>query len=163
MGMHSIFSDTATSLFKSILNSKIVRVRRQLYDGDFDVFDYEQNADGPVELDFDNGVTLYFAADTESFSVKVGVGAMPIYCESYKLLDLSNNDFWRLRVGKIVDGVSVLKGADSDSVYLFEFGVELLLAGGISVLVEYLDSSEFPDMIKVSEKYVGLAERDFIG
>jgi hypothetical protein len=58
-------------LLRSILGASIFSVMRQIFKSDFDLQDYQQNADGPIELKFDTVDSIYFDANAEGFSVGV--------------------------------------------------------------------------------------------
>jgi len=130
-------------------------VRRQLYMSDAHLRDYEQNADGPTEVQFDDGSLLYFFAVTEINSIGVQDGKMPPYGESYELHDVSNNTFWRKRVGCPIQRIEILQSQYASLENPSEFAIEFSLTNGLRICFEYLDEEEFPDMVRVTEGYLG--------
>ena len=143
------------SLLKKLLGNKIVSVKRQLFQGDTDLVDYEQNADGPVELVVSDGSVVHFVADSETFSVGVVPGKMPRYGDSYNYKDLSDNFFWHNRVGQEIKQLVIFKSPDYSTDYPSEFGIEILFANKKKVLIEYRDEEDYPDMIRVAGRYSG--------
>jgi len=152
-------SDTIPSknlmLLRKLLGERIISVKRQLYKGDRDLPDYQQNADGPIEFTISDGLAIHFVAGTEIFSVGVAFGEMPIYGDSYELVNVTNNSFWGERVGQEITQVAILKSIDRSEDYPCEFGIDISFSNGKRVLIEHKDEEEYPDMIKVAEKYIG--------
>lgn len=142
-------------LLRSFLGKKIVSVKRQLFKDDMYLEEYEQNADGPIELSFNDGTVAHFVAKIETYSVGVLAGGMPRYGSSYAQFDVSNNIFWRDRVDQQIRQVAILRASDWSEDYPSEFGIDILFENGSTVLIECLDEQECPDMIKVAEKYTG--------
>ncbi len=153
--MSSIFSNEAELLFKGFVGAKIVGVRRQIFEGDMDREDFEQNADGPLEVTLNSGRTFVFFSNTESFSVEVQAGEMPMYGESYKVFDLTNTFFWSCRVNREIRNITAMKSKDANEQFALEFGLQIDLDNDLSFYVEYIDEADFPDMIRVTEKYLG--------
>jgi len=143
------------SLFKNLLGKRIASIKRQLFQGDIDLTDHEQNADGPIELTTSDGLVIHFIADTELFSIGIALGEMPQYGDSYKLRDLSDNTFWRVRVDQEITELTLLKSADYSDEYPSEFGIEISFINGEKALIEYKDEEDYPDMIRVTEHYSG--------
>lgn len=143
------------NLLNAILSKRITSVKRQLFKGDMDLTDYEQNADGPVQFTIGDSPAIHFFADTETFSVGVASGEMPRYGDSYELTDVSNNSFWGSRIGQKITQVILLKYKGWSEDYPCEFGVEISFANGRKVLIEYKDEENYPDMIKVADHYTG--------
>ena len=142
-------------LLKKLLGKKIVSVKRQLFEGDMDLFDFEQSADGPIELTINDVSKIHFFAKTEAASVGVASGGMNHYGDSYEQRDVSNNTFWAERLGQEIKQILLLKTTDSSEECPGEFGVELFFSSGVGVLIEYRDEENYPDMIRVSESYSG--------
>lgn len=137
---------------RDLIGTKIVAVRRQLFIGDFDLPDFEQNADGPVELTFDNGAVLTMFADTERLSLTVEFNRMPKLGEGYIPVDVSQNAFWRDRLNAPVLDLIIIQSANPSEQYPCEFAVQFSLQGGLNVAVEYLNEEELPDMVRVVEQ-----------
>ena len=74
---------------------------------------YEQMADGPTELVFSNSKIVSFFPWTEIFSI--GITQVKIEregrCSIYK--DLTDNPFWRQRVGQVIMKVIILKSTNA--------------------------------------------------
>lgn len=143
------------TLLKALLGKRLIKVKRQLFKDDMDLTDYEESADGPIELTTENGEIIHFCADTETFSVGVKAGEMPCYGESYVLSDISSNSFWKDRVEKEIVGIKLLKSIDASKDYPCEFGIELSFANGKTVLFEYKDEEDYPDMLRIVDSYIG--------
>ena len=143
------------NLLRNLLKKTIVSVKRQLFKGDMDLTDYEQNADGPVEFIISDSSAIHFVADTERFSIGVVSGEMPVYGDSYKLADTSNNSFWNERIGQEIKKLTLFKSFDHSEDYPSEFGVEISFVNRKKVLIEYKDEDDYPDMIKVVDNYTG--------
>ena len=142
-------------LLNSFLGKKISVVKRQLFKDDMDLDEYEQNADGPVELTFDDKTVVHFVAETETLSIGVIGGCMPRYGANYALTTISNNSFWCDRTEQKIVRIVVLKSCHWSEDYPSEFGIEIWFENGKKVLIEYLNEEDFPDMIKVAEQYEG--------
>lgn len=153
--MSRIFSDEAELLFKEFIGAKIVRVRRQIFEGDMDREGFEQSADGPTEITLNSGCVFFFFANTESFSVEVETGNMPTYGDSYKLFDLTDNIFWNRRTNKNIRKITVMKSKEFDDEFNLEFCLQVELDNELGFCVEYLNDSKSPDMIIISDRYLG--------
>ncbi len=153
--MINILPSQNLNLLKSFIGKRIVSVQRQLFKDDLDLDDWEQSADGPIELTIEDDSSLHFFAKTEMFSMGLAAGKMPQYGDSYVLKNISNNSFWSNRVGQKIVKVKVLKASDSSEDYPSEFGLEILFSNGEKVLIEYLNDQEHLDMIRVSNSYLG--------
>ena len=153
--MNNTLPSRSLRSLKNLLNKRLVSVKRQLFRGDMDFPDYEQNADGPIEFTISDGLAIHFVANTEAYSVGIASGEMPPYGNSYDLMDVSSNSFWSERVGQKITQVTILKSTDCSDDYPCEFGIAISFANGKKVLIEYMDEEEHPDMIKVAGKYTG--------
>ncbi|GEM_PF-5643018 len=142
---------------------EIINVKRQLYKGDFDLPDYEQNADGPIQLIFSNNMVVHFVSMTESDSVGIFIGSMPAYGSSYMIRDLSENSFWMDRIGQKIEEIHILQSVFVSEYNPNEFGIELIFADKKTVCIEYLDDEDNPDMIRVISSYKGLCNRKKVG
>lgn len=98
--MKSTFPSQNTELLRSLINRKIISVRRQIFDIDLDLENFEQMGDGATEIRFDNEKVLCFVAVTETNSVGIIEDAMPSYGSSYIKLELTDNSFWQQRVNQ---------------------------------------------------------------
>jgi len=146
-----------SAILKSLLGKKIVSVKRQLFQGDMDLPEYEQNADGPVELKFSDGAVMHFIADTEKISIGIVLGEMPIYGDSYVFQDLSTNVFWLGRIDQEITKFTLFKSSDYSYEYPSEFGIEISFSDGKRALIEYKDEEDYPDMVVVADHYSGKA------
>ena len=154
-GVRITYPSYNAELLKLLLGKKIVSVKRQLFTDDKFEDDYEQDADGPIELTFDDKIVIHFIAETEITSVGIVSGSMPKYRDSYEMADVTGNSFWQERVGQEIKQISYLKAISGSESYPYEFGVELLFRNGKKVLFEYLDDEEHLDMIRVADQYRG--------
>jgi len=142
-------------LLRSILGASIFSVMRQIFKSDFDLQDYQKNADGPIELKFDTVDSIYFDANAEGFSVGVNAGGMPRYGESYVLSNVGRNSFWSDKINQKICNISYLKSSDFTEDYPCEFGIRMHFENGSSVVFEYVDEMEFPDTLRIVEKHDG--------
>lgn len=153
--MISTLPSNNLSLLRSLLSKRIISVKRQLFKGDIDLTDYEQNADGPIEFIMSDSSAIHFIANTDTFSIGVATGKMPLYGDSYELAGVSNNSFWNDRIGREIKQLALLKSSDWSEDYPSEFGVEISFINGKKVLIEYKDEGDCLDMIKVADNYTG--------
>ncbi|ELS01074.1 hypothetical protein Xen7305DRAFT_00007750 [Xenococcus sp. PCC 7305] len=144
---------TNIDLLKSLIGKKIVKVRRQIIKNEMRLENFEQEADGPVELTFDDDKVISFIDWTEPISVGVADGEMTIYGGGYFLMELTNNSFWQQRIGQKIVQVTILKILTPSPNFPGEFGIEIEFENNKKVSIEYIDDSECPDIIKVLEKY----------
>ncbi len=144
-----------TELFKSLISKRIISVRRQVFDSDMDLDNYERMADGPTEFKFDNDKIVCFFAITETNSVGITDDVMQRYGSSYITLNLSSNLFWQQRINQEVEAISILQSRYASTDNPSEFGVEFKLKNGTCLCIEYLDEENFPDTIRVLEEYKG--------
>lgn len=96
-----------TRVLEGILGKRLISARRQLYKDDFFMENYEQEADGPVELAFSDGGCVHFVIRDSWMSVGAVDGPMPKYGEGYQFSDVSNNAYWNKRVRSVVARVDV--------------------------------------------------------
>lgn len=153
--MNNTFPSKNFELLKNLLGKKVVSVKRQLFKNDMDLIDFEQNADGPIELTINDDSVIHFIAVTESFSVGVVRGEMQRYGDSYELKDLTGNIFWSDRIGQEITRLRLFKSSDYSDDYPSEFGIEISFSNGEKVLIEYKDEEDYPDMIIVADHYSG--------
>ena len=143
------------TLLKSLLGKEIVKVKRQLFDNDLDLEDYEQNADGPIEITTNDGLVMHFIADTERCSIGVVPGEMPRYGDSYSQRDVSTNSFWGDRIGKKISQVILCQHSDFSEYIPSEYGVEISLINGQLARFEYINEIDNPDTIRVTDQHIG--------
>ncbi|NES98365.1 MAG: hypothetical protein F6K32_24920 [Desertifilum sp. SIO1I2] len=140
-------------LFQNLVNTKIVSVRRHIFISDMDLDGFEQMADGSTEIKFNNSKIICFVAIAEANSVGVIEQSLPITGSSYISLNLTNNNFWQERINQKIEKIEILKSQYASNNNPSEFAVEFQLKNGKCVCIEYLDEEEFPDTIRVIEKY----------
>lgn len=141
------------NLLKTLIGQKITKVSRQLLESDMKQENYEQMADGPTELVFSNDRVVSFFPLTEIFSVGVTNTEMHQYGDSYIYKDLTDNLFWKQRVGQAIMKVLILKSANATEKNPMEFGVEFEFENDTRACVEFIDEGEFPDTLRIIEKY----------
>jgi len=144
------------TMLGNLLGRKILSVKRQLFKDDRDLGGFEENADGPVEFIVDDNSVFHLIAETEVFSVGVVSGQMPLYGSSYKQVDVSNDSFWKVRIGQTINQLTIYKASDWSEDYPSEFGVEIMFENGKKALIEYVGNEENLDMVRVVEGYEGL-------
>ena len=139
------------AFLKSIIGKSIISVSRQIFTEDMDLEDFQQNADGPVEITLSNRTTIHFFADTDRFSVGVTVGRMPTYGDSYTPINVTNNSFWKTRANQEISSIKIHQLQNNDANYPNEFAIEFLFSNGQSAILEYIDEENFPDMLRVRD------------
>lgn len=132
-----------------MLGSSIISVKRQVFESDMDLDDFEQSADGPIQIELVNGEVLSFVADTKLNSIGVVKGNMPEYGESYLFMDLTSSDFWRQRVGVYICSVFILKSIFYSKENPEEFGILIVFKNGLSACIEFVSEGDFSDTIRV--------------
>ena len=138
-------------LLKMLLGKRLISARRQLFKHDMELNDYEQSADGPLELRFSSDLILHFFAITETFSLGVAPGEMPRYGDSYIDTDVTYNKFWGKRIGNEVSRIAILTSLDGGKRHRCEFGIKIELKNRLDILIQYLDEEDSPDMIMVTD------------
>jgi hypothetical protein len=142
-------------LLQHFLDRSIVKVSRQLLKSDMNLDDFEQMADGPTEIQLDDGTFFSLYALSEIGSIGIQGGKMKQYGDSYTFVDVTNNDFWRARVGKKIKSIEILQSKYASPDNPSEFGIKLGLESSTEVNFEYLDEEDYPDTIRVVAKYIG--------
>ncbi|MCY7276701.1 MAG: hypothetical protein LH702_23940 [Phormidesmis sp. CAN_BIN44] len=142
-------------ILKHLHGRSIIQVSRQILKSDMDLNDFEQMADGATEVKLDDDKVLHFYALPEINSIGIQEGSMSKCGDSYTFLDVTNNDFWKIRIGKTIAEVSILKSKYASTDNPSEFGIELKLESNVEVYFEYLDEEDFPDTIRLTGKYTG--------
>ncbi|MBN1378585.1 MAG: hypothetical protein JXA04_05065 [Gammaproteobacteria bacterium] len=143
---------------KSLLGKEIIVVRRQLLASDLEVLDSsscEQEADGPIELKFNDSNIASFVADTESMSIVLAEYKMQKWGDSYTTVDVSKNSFWSARLNKKIERIEILISNYTSEKYPSEFGLVFTLFGGVQFVIEYLSDSEHTDVIRLTNNYEG--------
>lgn len=151
--MDTFHPTQSIDLLKMLLGKRLISARRQLFKHDMELNDYEQNADGPLELHFSSDLVLHFFAITETFSLGVAPGEMPRYGDSYINTDVTHNEFWRKRIGNEVSRIAILTSLDSGKWHRCEFGIKIELKNSVGIFIQYLDEEDFPDMIIVTDAH----------
>ncbi|MBW4650555.1 MAG: hypothetical protein KME06_17975 [Kastovskya adunca ATA6-11-RM4] len=142
-------------IFQDLVNTTVVSIRRHIFVSDMDLDNFEQMADGAIEIKFNSSKVICFVAITEANSVGVIERNLPIPGSSYIILKLTNNDFWQEKINQKIEKIEVLKSQYASNDNPSEFAVEFQLKNGKCFCIEYLDEKEFPDTIRVIEKYEG--------
>jgi hypothetical protein len=138
-----------TGLLRELLGRRLSRVIRWLYAEDSDRPDFEQDADGPSSLVFDSDFVLHVEADPERQGIKLSAETLPEYGIGYRWTDVSGNSFWKPRVGMQVVQFTILRSKFATAEYPMEFGLELQFENGLTACVEYVDTEEWPDTLRV--------------
>lgn len=141
------------NILKSLIGTRIVSVSRYLLKSDFHVDDFQQNADGPVEITFDNGTIIYFNSFTSGESISMFEGKMPLYGESYVYKDVSNNLFWSSRIRQKITKMYVLKSEYFSTDFPLECVLEIFFENNTKACVEYLSDEDFIDTLRVTSKF----------
>lgn len=142
-----------TKLLKSLINRKIINVKRHIFKSDMNLDNFEQMADGTTEIEFNSGKVICLFAITEMNSVGITDGLMEPFGSSYITLELSNNLFWESRVNQEIEAIDILQSKYASIDNPSEFGIEFKFQNVTYVCIEYLDEEDFPDTIRVLEKY----------
>ena len=142
-----------TKLFQSLINKRIISVKRHIFESDINLDNFEQMADGTTEIEFNSGKVICFFAITEMSSVGITDGVMERFGSSYIILEVSNNLFWEPRINQEIEAIDILQSKYASIGNPSEFGIEFKFQNGTYVCIEYLDEEDFPDTIRVLEKY----------
>lgn len=138
-------------LLRNLVRARLIGVERWLFAGDRGLQDFEQEADGPTSFFFDGDRVLHMQPSTELLSLLVSSSAGPEYGDSYVRTDVSENRFWSRRVGARVSRLEILQSAFSNAEYPAEFGLEFHFDNGTGATVEYVDSVDRSDTLRVCE------------
>ena len=143
------------TLLKSLIGTRIVFVSRYIFKSDFDLDDFQQNADGSVEITFDNGTVTHFSAFTTGSSVAIFEGKAPLYGESYVYMDVSHNSFWSSRIGQKITNINILQLESFSADYPAECVLEIIFENNTRACIEYIDENEkvFDALTVTSEFY----------
>jgi hypothetical protein len=153
--MELLIASNSIALLKSIIGKRILMVKRQVLRSDMDLENFEQLADGPIEIRLDNNKVICFEAITEINSVGVLNGEIRHYGESYIPIEVTNNLFWQNRINQEIIQIDILKSKYYSTENPSEFGIEFRLENGTQFCIEYLDEEDFPDTIRVIDYYQG--------
>ncbi|MGB7519095.1 MAG: hypothetical protein WA896_05630 [Spirulinaceae cyanobacterium] len=140
---------------QDLVDDIVISVRRHIFVSDMDLNDFELMADGATEIKFNSGRVICFVAITEVNSVGIIEQKLPVPGESYTTLNLTNSDFWQERIDQNIKTIEIIKSQYASDHNPSEFAVEFKLENGKHFCIEYLDEEEFPDTIRVIEKYEG--------
>ncbi len=143
-------------LLQSLSGRKIIQVNRQLFKDDFVRNDFEQTADGPIEIMLDDGNILNFYSLLEIESIGVKKGLMEKYGDSYEYRNLTKNSFWKPRIGRIIKKIFFLKSKYASDNNPSEFAIKIQLENNLEIYFEYLNEEDFLDTLRITEKYLVL-------
>ncbi len=144
------FPSKSNALLAKLINKKIIKVRRQILKNDIKLYqNFEQNGDGPVEIQLQDGFLVHFIGYTERCSILLKQGPMPDYGKFYKNIDVSHTHFWQQRLNKSINNIIILE--DTDSIDICEFGIEVYIDNASPFVIEYINEEEWPDMIRITE------------
>ena len=138
-------------LRKSLIGHKMNKVTRQILKDDMTQENYEQVSDGPVEFVIDNSTVVSFSPLTEAFSVCVANDKMPQYGDSYLYKNVTDNSFWKHRVDRTIKEVAILKSVYATKENPMEFGIAFKFENGTDVCIQFIDTEDFPDTLRVIE------------
>jgi hypothetical protein len=147
--MYKTLASQNLDILKRMIGAKIISVTRQIYSGDTNLDDFQQNADGAIEIKFDNDIIVNFRALTEANSISVFKGEMPVYGESYIYTNVSNNSFWTSRIGQKITEIYILQSEFCSVENPSEFGLKIVFENNTKVCIEYLDEEDFPDTLRI--------------
>lgn len=150
--MYKTIASQNLHILKPLIGTKITNVTRQLYSPDADLENFQQNADGPIEIQFDNDIVVNFRALTEANSIAIFEGKMPIYGESYIYMDVSHNSFWKSRIRQKIVEIYILQSEFCSEENPCEFGLEIVFENNNKVCIEYLDEDDFPDTLRIVDE-----------
>lgn len=139
-------------LLTSLLNTKIISIKRQIFRDDMCLQDFEQMADGSVEIEFSNGKIIHFFAITEYDSVGLSEDNAKLYGDSYLTINPGKNQFWKSRINQEVSHIYILESIHSSAHKPIEFGVEFKLINCMSFCIEYINDENVLDTIRVIKK-----------
>ena len=149
--MQHVLPSSNIDFLKSLIGLKIVKVCRQLFKDDMKGENYEQIADGPIELVFNNGNVTSFYSWLESESVCMSNTKMKQYGDSYIYKNLTDNSFWKQRVNRTITEVTLIKSIYASKENALEFAVKFEFENDIKACVEYINEGNFPDTLRVIE------------
>ena len=139
-------------LLARVIGQNIVRVRRAALVSDYN--DLPQNtrdeeSDGETEFVFGNGDVLHLTSHTESMSVQIAGELLPEDNRYSKIVDVTQNSFWKERVERKVTGIDVLVSDSATNSNRQEFAIGFHFAGAPSCYVEYISDEDHVDQIRV--------------
>ncbi len=140
-------------LLKSLIGRKIVFVSRYILKSDFYLDDFQQNADGSVEIKLDTGTVIHFRAFTTGASVAVFEGKAPLYGDSYVYMNVSHNSFWSSRIGQKIASINILQVESFDKYYPAECVLEIIFENKTTACMEYIDNEDFFDALRVTSEF----------
>ena len=100
-------------LLQSLLGRNIIQINRQLLKTDIELNDFEQK------------------------------GYMNKYGESYEYRNVTNNSFWKIRTGKTIKAISILKSKYASDDNPSEFAIKIQLENNLEIYFEYLNGSKY--------------------
>jgi hypothetical protein len=139
----------------TMIGDKIIKAKRQILISDKNIPYYEQNADGPIEIRLKSGLMFHIISHTEGNSILIKEGQMPKYEKYFEEVNVSENSFWKVRLNKTIKNIFILKSLYAEHDNPSEFGIELLFDDSNSLIIEYLDEEDWPDMMRITGRYEG--------
>ena len=143
---------SAGSWLRVLEGRRLTRVVRWLFESDSDRTDFEQDADGPTSLYFEPSLLIHIQPDTEKCGLKVSDADPSGFGPGYVARDVSRNRFWAQRTGARVIHVEILKSVHATQDLPSEFGLEVHFHQGLTAGLEYIDTEEWPDTLRVRAK-----------
>lgn len=140
-------------LFKSLIGTQIISVSRYILKSDSHIDEFQQNGDGPVEIQFDNGTVIHFRAYTQGNSVTIFTGKMPLYGDSYMYMDVTHNSFWSSRIWQKITDVYIFQSEHFVPDFPLECVLEMFFANNTNACIEYIDNEEFFDALRVTSQF----------
>lgn len=122
---HTIVSSESKSLIQQLPGLKISKCLRHFTVGineEVPIEIQEQESDGDTCLVFSNGLIVNFHAHTEEFSITMSILEVPTGGKCF--VDVSDNAFWKTKIGIEINEVSFLNGDYRDNPYGIEFKLE---------------------------------------
>ncbi len=135
---------------KDVLGSSITKVRRSIFESDYDLENFELEADGITEITFGpNGSTFCFTPYTENCSVTIKASNLPDSSNKYWSTDVELLSFWQNRLN--IEIVEVLLYFDQDDNVV---AIEFMLSNELIVSVQYIiDNGIVFDALTVGSEY----------
>ena len=147
-----------TDLLESLPGRRIARVRRWLFNDDYNFYDSQirdQEADGPTELTTEDGLVFSVIGNTEEMAIELVEGPMTGIGPSYASQEVSSNEFWLSRIAQPIVAVDVLQSVHKDVTAQSAFGIEMFLDQADSFVIEYLSDEEHIDQTRITGPYAG--------
>lgn len=140
---------------KSWIGQEVIGVKRQIFINDKDLENFEQMADGPIEVLLSDSRLFHFVSMVTPMSIGMATGEMPKYGDSHESIDPSLNSFWESRLRKTIQSVRILKSKTASTHCPYEFGLKLGLQDGPDICFEFIDEKDWPETLRIVEKISG--------